>query len=507
MPDPVFSVLHDVFGYPSFRPGQEEVIRAVLSGRDVFCLMPTGAGKSVCYTVPALLLPGLTVVVSPLISLMQDQVRSLRGRGIPADCLHSHRNAAESVKALEGLRKGRIRILYLSPERLGDPRFLSAVRGVPVPFFCVDEAHCLTRWGRTFRPAYRKIPEFLGHLPVRPVVAAFTATAAADVREDICRTLSLIDPFIRASSPDRPNLFYGIERTPRRVSLITERIRGMDGACGIVYCLTRAGAENIRSLLAEAGVSCAVCHGGMPASHRALAEESWLRGDVQVMAATSAFGMGIDKPDVRFVFHLQMPPDPESYYQEAGRAGRDGQPAVCLLFYDPSDLRIHRRLIGGIPDPAVRRAAEERLRAMRVYAAGGRCLRQSLLLYFGEKVPPCGRCSVCRTPPFLRGYRFPKGREDPDLFRELSAVRKDLAKELRIPPQKLASNRFLHTLALERPLTLPAFLLSENVSVRRAVRTARPFLTEIRTFCGRETHILQKDISCYNAPEKDPRIR
>ena len=399
------TVLRDYFGYGRFREGQEKLIRQILSGGDVLGIMPTGAGKSICYQVPAMLLTGITVVISPLISLMEDQVAALQAAGVPAACLHSNLDQQAYFSVLDQVRAGEIRLLYAAPERLMTDSFLSLTDSVAIGMVAVDEAHCLSQWGQDFRPGYLAIADFLETLPRRPVVAAFTATATADVRADIRRLLHLRDPLELVTGFDRQNLRWIVERPQKKFDALLSHLRRMKGKSGIVYCISRRATDEVCSKLCAAGFSAARYHAGLEPAERAANQDAFLRDSVQIMVATNAFGMGIDKSNVSFVIHYNMPKSMEAYYQEAGRAGRDGSPAECVLLYSPQDIHTNRFLIENenendrlTPEQreTVRQKDYERLDAMVRYCSLTDCLRHEILRYFGESAPAhCGNCSSC----------------------------------------------------------------------------------------------------------------
>lgn len=398
--------LSDVFGYESFRPGQQDVIIAILSGRDVMAVMPTGAGKSLCYQIPALVLEGITLVVSPLISLMRDQVSALIQNGVRAAYINSTLSMRQHMLALENARKGVYRIIYVAPERLMTEAFLNFAREAKIAQVVVDEAHCVSQWGQDFRPGYLTIEPFLRELPVRPRVSAFTATATDTVRRDIERLLALENPYHVTTGFDRPNLYFEVRRAASREAELLAFIKERRGQSGIVYCGTRKGVEEVAALLRDNGVDAVGYHAGMADAERDEAQESFVSDATPVIVATNAFGMGIDKSNVAFVVHYNMPKDLESYYQEAGRAGRDGEEAVCCLLYQPSDVRLNTFLIEHSQETSeldeetkkvVMERAKERLKQMIFYATGGGCLRARILTYFGEQPekPRCGNCSAC----------------------------------------------------------------------------------------------------------------
>ena len=396
-------ILERYFGYRAFRPGQEEVVRQLLQGRDVLSVMPTGAGKSICFQVPALCLEGITLVVSPLISLMKDQVGALLQAGVKAAYLNSSLTERQFGLALRNARQGMYKIIYAAPERLETESFLEFARNAEISLLAVDEAHCISQWGQDFRPSYLNIPQFVKALPRRPVVGAFTATATPQVREDIVRSLELQDPFSLVSGFDRPNLFFQVEVPKSKKEALLRFLASRREESGIVYCATRKTVEEICAFLQERGFSAGRYHAGLESGERQSSQEDFSYGRTRLMVATNAFGMGIDKSDVRFVVHYNMPKDVESYYQEAGRAGRDGEEARCLLLYSPGDVRTNQFLIELRGDEETDQGYEqrvkreqERLKHMTVYCRTTGCLRGYLLRYFGESAREhCGKCGSC----------------------------------------------------------------------------------------------------------------
>ena len=393
--DAARAALKEVFGYDDFRPGQEDAVAAILRGRDVMAVMPTGAGKSICYQIPALVLEGVTLVVSPLISLMRDQVFALLQNGVRAAYLNSSLTPRQYALALEHARRGTYKIIYVAPERLLTDSFLSFAKGAKIAQVVVDEAHCVSQWGQDFRPGYLQIAPFLRELPQRPRLSAFTATATQAVRADIVRLLELQNPYDILTGFDRPNLFFEVRRAKDRDAELRRFLAEHRGQSGVVYCGTRKGVEEVTAMLNDCGVDAVGYHAGMADELRAKAQEDFVADRAPVIVATNAFGMGIDKSNVSFVVHYNMPKDLESYYQEAGRAGRDGEDAVCCLLYQPGDVRLNTFLIDHAQDMSqmdeqtrqvVTARAKERLRQMTFYATGGGCLRAKILQYFGEKV-------------------------------------------------------------------------------------------------------------------------
>jgi len=399
-------ILQQYFGYDQFRKGQEELIMQILSGRDVVGIMPTGAGKSICYQVPALMLEGLTIVISPLISLMQDQVDALRMNGIPAAFLNSSLSEEAYRNTLSQVFRGEIKILYAAPERLETESFLRIAENVPISMLTVDEAHCVSQWGQDFRPSYLKISEFLRVLPYRPRISAFTATATPEVCEDIVRILGLHEPFTLTTGFDRENLYFGVQQPRDKFHALMQIVSAHPQQSGIVYCISRKLVEQVCDNLCENGFSATRYHAGLSDEERHTNQEAFLYDRISIMVATNAFGMGIDKSNVSFVVHYNMPKNLESYYQEAGRAGRDGSPADCILLYSGQDVHTNRFLIEQSSDneqldeatrAALRQKDEERLKKMTFYATRQACLRQYMLEYFGETTKAfCGNCSCCR---------------------------------------------------------------------------------------------------------------
>lgn len=406
MPQPLNQALKHYFGYDQFRPHQEPIIQAILSGRDVLAVMPTGAGKSICYQLPGLLLDGVTLVISPLISLMQDQVRALLQAGIRAAWINSTLTPRQQQLALERAAQGAYQIIYVAPERLALPAFRRFAQSARIALVTVDEAHCISQWGHDFRPSYLEIADFLHALPRRPVVTAFTATATQTVRKDIIRALALQDPQTFVTSFDRPNLYFEVQEPGDRKAAVLETLARFPNRSGIVYCLTRKEVETVHQLLVEHGFPATRYHAGLDLEERRRNQEDFLYDRKPIMVATNAFGMGIDKSNVSFVLHCGMPSSPESYYQEAGRAGRDGSPAQCILLYQPRDLATNRFLIehnegadsGLTPEQAKQLQQQDlkRLRQMASYCTAPGCLRKKLLVYFGQQAPDrCGNCSNC----------------------------------------------------------------------------------------------------------------
>ena len=394
------------FGYDSFRPGQEEIVSALLAGRDALAIMPTGAGKALCYQVPALLLPGLTLVISPLISLMQDQVKGLNAAGIHAAFINSSLTETQIARALDLAAEGSYKLVYVAPERLESPVFRSFAAGADISMVTVDEAHCISQWGQDFRPSYLKILDFIDSLPRRPIVSAFTATATREVKDDIVCTLRLHDPKVLVTGFDRPNLYFQVERTRRKDDFVIQYLRDHPGESGIIYCATRKNVDKLQELLTEYGFAATKYHAGLSAEARRKNQNDFIYDTAPVIVATNAFGMGIDKSNVRFVLHYNMPQSMENYYQEAGRAGRDGLPSQCVLLFSAQDVIINKFLLdkkdfAEMDDEEadlLRQRDLQRLQTMERYCQTTECLRNYILAYFGEHpTAPCGNCGSCNN--------------------------------------------------------------------------------------------------------------
>ena len=419
--DIALQLLQTYFGYTSFRPAQEAPVESLLKNEDVVAIMPTGAGKSICFQIPALCKSGLTVVFSPLISLMKDQVDGLVDQNIPAALINSTLTQTEFNKTMYDVRSGNIKLLYIAPERLGSNFFCNVLRSMPISQVIVDEAHCISQWGHDFRPSYRLIGDWLASLPKRPVVGAFTATATKAVENDIKTLLGLDHANVYVTGFDRPNLSFSVVRTPKRMDYVVDYVRRHSHENGIIYCSTRKDVERVYDNLTRAGIQTGYYHAGLSDEMRKDMQNKYAFDQLQVMVATNAFGMGIDKSNVRYVLHYQMPRNMESYYQEAGRAGRDGAPAECILLYSGQDVRVHKYLIEqGHLEPQREQVELRKLQSMIDYCFCSTCLRKYMLAYFGEIVPwlECSNCSSCNT----KGERVNVTKEAKAIFRAIIAT-------------------------------------------------------------------------------------
>lgn len=419
--DRALQLLQTYFGYTFFRPAQEAPVESLLKNEDVVAIMPTGAGKSICFQIPALCKSGLTVVFSPLISLMKDQVDGLVDQNIPAALINSTLTQTEFNKTMYDVRSGNIKLLYIAPERLGSNFFCNVLRSMPISQVIVDEAHCISQWGHDFRPSYRLIGDWLASLPKRPVVGAFTATATKAVENDIKKLLGLDHANVYVTGFDRPNLSFSVVRTPKRMDYVVDYVRRHSHENGIIYCSTRKDVERVYDNLTRAGIQTGYYHAGLSDEMRKDMQNKYAFDQLQVMVATNAFGMGIDKSNVRYVLHYQMPRNMESYYQEAGRAGRDGAPAECILLYSGQDVRVHKYLIEqGNLEPQREQVELRKLQSMIDYCFCSTCLRKYMLAYFGEIVPwlECSNCSSCNT----KGERVNVTKEAKAIFRAIIAT-------------------------------------------------------------------------------------
>ncbi len=516
-------ILRQVFGYDAYREGQQPLIEAILFGRDALGVMPTGAGKSMCFQIPALMLSGITLVISPLISLMKDQVAALKQAGVAGAFLNSSLTPGQNAEALRRARMGLYKIIYVAPERLESPDFVSFALESPVDMVAIDEAHCVSQWGQDFRPSYLKIAAFIASLPRRPCVCAFTATATAVVRADIVQMLNLQDPLCVTTGFDRPNLFFENRKPKGKMPELLAILREKTGQSGIIYCATRKKVEEITDAVCRAGYAATRYHAGLSETERRENQEAFQYDRQTVMVATNAFGMGIDKSNVSFVIHYNMPKNLESYYQEAGRAGRDGSPADCVLLYSGQDVITGRWMIEhGEENPeltpaeraAIRQKDLERLRQMTYYATSKSCLRQFILRYFGERLPePCGHCSACMGARELAESAAVAPQAKPTPVKEKAprttgadAVLLALLKELRtriardngMPAYLVFSDFTLGEMARLKPQTEDAFLQVNGVGERKLLLYGEAFLAVL----GGQTESPSREKSAKQPREK-----
>lgn len=483
------------FGYDQFRPLQQDIIQYVLDGKDCLALMPTGGGKSLCYQMPALLSEGITIVVSPLIALMKDQVDQLTANGVPA----AYINSSLSYEEIDAIRyratQGKIKLLYVAPERLANPGFREFVKTLNVRLLAIDEAHCVSEWGHDFRPEYANLLAFRREFAHVPTIA-LTATATPKVSQDIIRQLGLQNPKIFTSSFDRPNLTYSVVPKTKDWGGLYAVLEKYRGESAILYCFSRKDTESLAADLKARGYKAAAYHAGLSADVRNRTQERFIKDEIEVVVATVAFGMGIDKPDVRLVAHCDLPKSIEGYYQETGRAGRDGLPSECVLFYTFADKRKQTYFISMMEDPALREMANQKLDAVIRYGDLRYCRRQFLLQYFNEKAPGgnCGGCDVCLgtvvTKEFVAAKPAAMAKApvsddfDMELFEHLRAVRKQLAMEKAVPPYIIFGDVSLRDMAGKRPSTDKEFLGINGVGEMKLKAFGQIFLKAIREWRG-----------------------
>ncbi|MDD6484633.1 MAG: RecQ family ATP-dependent DNA helicase [Clostridiales bacterium] len=497
-----YEALKTYFGHSSFREGQEPLIDALLSGRDALGIMPTGAGKSVCYQIPAAISDGVTVVISPLISLMKDQVNALNQMGIRAAYLNSSLTERQFALALKKAYAGEYKIIYAAPERLETEGFRRLAGSIKISLLAVDEAHCISQWGQDFRPSYIKISEFIRFLPYRPPIGAFTATATARVKDDIIRLLGLENPKLVTTGFDRRNLYFGVEHPADKFDALLRILKRNEGKSGIVYCTSRKNVREVCGALIECGFDATMYHAGLPDEERIENQDDFLYDRKTIMVATNAFGMGIDKSNVSFVVHYNMPKDIESYYQEAGRAGRDGSEAECILLYSKSDYNTIRYFIENPADndeltdeqrQQIKKQDYERLRQMTFYSTTQKCLRRFILDYFGDyRECKCGKCSSC-LPEMQEEKRAAAGNKktknikpsgNDALFERLKKVRLNEAYSLGVPAFTVFSDATLRDMCRKKPKTIDEFMEVNGVGAVKAKRFGAVFVSEIRQFCG-----------------------
>lgn len=499
--------LKQYFGYDSLRTGQEELINGILAGHDVLGIMPTGAGKSLCYQLPALMLNGITLVISPLISLMSDQVKALNQAGVHAAYINSSLTENQIRMALSYASQGRYKIIYVAPERLNTPRFLDFACNADISMLTVDEAHCISQWGQDFRPSYLEIAGFLTRLPRRPIVSAFTATATERVKNDIVASLGLNNPVTMVTGFDRPNLFFRVVTRrggSQKDNSIINYVKKHDDESGIIYCATKKNVDKLYTLLNEQGISAGRYHAGLSNDERKQNQEDFTYDRIRVMVATNAFGMGIDKSNVRYVLHYNMPQSLEYYYQEAGRAGRDGEEAECVLFFSKQDIMINKFLLqnkasaGDVASDMQKTANDQRkLQQMINYCETDKCLREFILSYFGDTTPCiCNKCSNCvvvedeEEETYVEtGKKRKKAAQlaglnelGAALFEKLRSVRTELAAEKSVPPYIICSDKTLKDMCAKLPRDKEQLVDVYGMGEQKIQNYGEAFVTAVNSF-------------------------
>ncbi|MBI5654258.1 RecQ family ATP-dependent DNA helicase [Candidatus Uhrbacteria bacterium] len=490
----MLELLKKHFGFEAFRPFQAEIIQHCVDGKDCLVLMPTGGGKSLCYQLPALKFSGLTVVISPLIALMKDQVDALRSNGIPAAFINSSLKPDEIASVESEATRGKLKLLYLAPERLAMPSVLRFLQTLKISLFAIDEAHCISEWGHDFRPDYRNLNVLRGISPTAPIMA-LTATANIRVRDDIVAQLKLGSGKIFQSSFNRANLTYRVNPKKRAFDQLLGEIRERPGQAVIVYCFSRKGTEKVAADLRANGVSASAYHAGLSSEERSRVQEKFIRDKVPVITATIAFGMGIDKPDVRLVVHMDLPKSVEGYYQETGRAGRDGLPSDCLLFYSAGDRFKHEYFIREMSDEAEKSRARRQLQEISTYAELRSCRREYLLTYFGEEWTEdnCGACDICSPRPEKRLAKAGEPTDfDGELFDQLRALRRSLAEQRGVPPYVIFGDKTLQEMARNFPQSLESLSNVFGVGKEKLAQYGGKFLRVICEYAeskGIEEHV------------------
>ena len=511
----LYQTLKHYFGYDILRPGQQDLMEGILNGSDVLGIMPTGAGKSLCYQVPALMLPGITIVISPLISLMSDQVKALNQAGVHAAYINSSLTENQIRAALLYAAQGQYKIIYVAPERLNTMRFLDFACRADISMVTVDEAHCISQWGQDFRPSYLEIADFLARLPRRPVVSAFTATATERVKQDITGSLHLQNPVTVVTGFDRPNLFFRVVKRKggkETDNSILNYVKRHEDESGIIYCATKKNVDSVCELLLQHGILAGRYHAGLSLEERKESQDDFTYDRIRVMVATNAFGMGIDKSNVRYVLHYNMPQSLEYYYQEAGRAGRDGEEAECVLFFSKQDIMINKRLLdykateGGYTagDPAVRANEQRKLNQMIHYCETDECLRQYILNYFGDHSPCiCEKCSNCVVTEdeaeenYIETGRAKKKtaeladltEEGQELFEKLRKCRSELAAKQGVPPFIICSDKTLKDMCARCPADKTQMADVYGMGAQKIASYGNNFTEIIRKFL--ETHKME----------------
>ena len=511
----LYQTLKHYFGYDTLRPGQQDLMEGILNGSDVLGIMPTGAGKSLCYQVPALMLPGITIVISPLISLMSDQVKALNQAGVHAAYINSSLTENQIRAALLYAAQGQYKIIYVAPERLNTMRFLDFACRADISMVTVDEAHCISQWGQDFRPSYLEIADFLARLPRRPVVSAFTATATERDKQDITGSLHLQNPVTVVTGFDRPNLFFRVVKRKggkETDNSILNYVKRHEDESGIIYCATKKNVDSVCELLLQHGILAGRYHAGLSLEERKESQDDFTYDRIRVMVATNAFGMGIDKSNVRYVLHYNMPQSLEYYYQEAGRAGRDGEEAECVLFFSKQDIMINKRLLdykateGGYTagDPAVRANEQRKLNQMIHYCETDECLRQYILNYFGDHSPCiCAKCSNCVvTEDEVEENYIETGRakkktaeladlteEGQELFEKLRKCRSELAAKQGVPPFIICSDKTIKDMCAKCPTDEIQMADVYGMGVQKIASYGNNFTEIIRKFL--ETHKME----------------
>ncbi|MBF0337211.1 MAG: ATP-dependent DNA helicase RecQ [Nitrospirae bacterium] len=509
----MLQTLKQVFGYDSFRPNQREIIDNILSRRDVFAVMPTGGGKSLCFQMPAKLMQGTVVVISPLISLMKDQVDSAVANGLVAAYINSSLKGAEAFETYRKMRAGELELLYIAPERFAMPAFVETLKGLSISLFAIDEAHCISEWGHDFRPDYLNLSAIITHFPDVPI-AAFTATATAKVQSDIIERLGLRQPFIIRASFDRPNLFYHVQRKISVEGQILEFLSRRPSESGIIYRTSRNSVDAMAATLIENGIRAMPYHAGLPPEVRKRNQELFIRDETDVIVATIAFGMGIDKSNVRFIIHADLPKNIEGYYQETGRCGRDGTPATCVLFYGKQDIMKLKWLINKTEDDNERGIALNKFDQVIRYASNERCRRRQLLGYFGERYgrENCGTCDVCadeediiREPdeksrpasrpiaesprlvtPVMAEAQSGQRQIDKILFERLRVLRKRIADEYNVPAYVIFHDVTLNEMCKYLPTSAEELISLNGVGQKKLQNYGRAFINEIRAYLAEQ---------------------